>query len=127
MIPYFLIFSNKTHQQVFDYIISTRDNMFLFMVAVFIFTLIPNTVFAIFLEKVIDKTYTTTLNIYALIVGILSACIVHMIFAPSSQTYSSFGEYMSLCVLAFYIPCIIATLIITQILKAKSKNTFQAA
>ena len=103
--------------------------------------ILPAIFLIIILEKIIDNNDRIILTIYAVIGGLLWALIADMtqVFIGSGSFGTAWylwyvknlkepqGLGDLLPIIAMYLVCIIATLIITLILKAKSKNTFQAA
>ena len=114
-----------------------------FMVALLVFAclIIPTILLMIILEKTINHITGIILTIYAVIGGLLCALISDITqFFIGSKRFGTLWYLwyvknlkepqdfsILLTVIMMYLSCIIATLIITLILKAKSKNTFQAA
>ena len=114
-----------------------------FMLALWVFAclIIPTILLMIILEKTINHITGIILTIYAVIGGLLCALISDITqFFIGSKRFGTLWYLwyvknlkepqdfsILLGVIMMYLSCIIATLIITLILKAKSKNTFQVA
>lgn len=118
----------------FSYINSNTSKFFMSFVRLSVVITIPSLIFSIFLNLIIDKTNKIILKIYALVGGVLIAFISdmfigkiqHNTFLPYWLFYKTINkDVVVFTIMMTYFSCIMATLVITMILKYKSQKFFR--